>query len=432
MGIRQKHRIDQPPALETVLSWCNQFEDALLLCSHSGKTGQQDDYGAYDLIAAAGTIESIPSGADAFHSLRSSHDRTGDWLFGHLGYDLKQEIHGLRSPHRDRIGFPPIRFFRPRFVLTVNGPEAVLHTTEVEPEEEVRSALQQLSYAVVPPMRISGVKPMIQHRTDRSSYLEKASRLIDHIQQGDIYEVNLCVESFAENCTIEPQSTYLRLQETSPMPFSAFYKSGNKYLLCASPERYLAKRGTKLISQPIKGTVRRGKDPEEDERLSAALHSNPKERSENIMITDLVRNDLSRVAARGSVEVESLLELKTYPRIHQLVSTITAQLSPKNHWSEALRHSFPMGSMTGAPKVRAMQLIDQFEDCSRGLYSGCVGYIDPKGDFDFNVVIRSIQYDASSGYLSMMAGSALTIGCDPEKEYEECKLKSETMLRALE
>ncbi|MFM7217893.1 MAG: anthranilate synthase component I family protein [Bacteroidota bacterium] len=431
MHRRKTHRLPHPPALETALSWCNGFDDAMLLCSHNLQTGVKDPYGSFDMLVAAGSLEELPTYGDPFPGLSRFHAAHKDWLFGHLSYDLKNQIHGLSSRNPDRIGFPEIRFFRPRFVLTVQGEDCLLHTIEHENTTAIEEALACLSTSQ--PVTAGPTEtPSIQHKIDRTSYLEKATELLRHIQQGDIYEVNLCMESFAENCTIDPCQTFLKLQSASPMPYAAFYRNESRYLLCASPERYLAKRNEKLISQPIKGTIRRGRSAEEDSQLADQLRNDPKERSENIMITDLVRNDLSRVASRGSVAVESLLELKTFPRIHQLVTTISAAVEKDIDWTEALRHTFPMGSMTGAPKRSAMQLIDQFEESRRGLYSGCVGYITPEGDFDFNVVIRSIQYNAESGYLSLMAGSALTAGCDPEKEYAECQLKAETMLRALD
>ena len=211
------------------------------------------------------------------------------------------------------------------------------------------------------------------------------------------------------------------------MPFASFYKQNQNVLMGASPERYLCKRGDKLYSQPIKGTYRRGKNPEEDKQLKTALRDDLKEQTENVMIVDLVRNDLSRTAAKSSVKVEELFGMYTFPQVHQLISTVSSTLKSDVHFTEAIRCSYPMGSMTGAPKISAMKLIDQYEKTKRELYSGSVGYIDPYGNFDFNVVIRSLLYDTQKQYLSLTVGGAITNQSDAEKEYEECLLKAKAI-----
>jgi para-aminobenzoate synthetase component 1 len=217
----------------------------------------------------------------------------------------------------------------------------------------------------------------------------------------------------------------------SKAPFSCYFKFDGKYLLSASPERFLKKQGSKLISMPIKGTARRGKNIEDDLALRRKLLADQKERSENVMIVDLVRNDLSRSSVEGSVKVEELFGIKTFPQVHQMVSTITGVLRDDVHFVDAIRNAFPMGSMTGAPKVRAMELIEQYEKSKRGLYSGAVGYITPEGDFDFNVVIRSLLYNSLNHYLSFHVGSAIVFDSAPEKEYEECLLKAKALIQVL-
>lgn len=201
--------------------------------------------------------------------------------------------------------------------------------------------------------------------------------------------------------------------------------------MCASPERFLKKEKDLLVSQPIKGTAPRGRNAKEDMQLKKELFTDAKERSENVMIVDLVRNDLSHVAAKNSVKVTELFGIYSFSTVHQMISTVTARLGKDYHFTDALRYTFPMGSMTGAPKVRAMQLIEQYEDTRRGLYSGAVGYITPERDFDFNVVIRSILYNKQEQYLGFMAGSAITSGSIPEKEYQECLHKAQAMKKAL-
>jgi len=252
-----------------------------------------------------------------------------------------------------------------------------------------------------------------------------------HIQRGDVYELNYCVEFFSENCSIDMVEAWMEMNEFSPMPFSCFVKWKDKFLACASPERFLAKRNQKIISQPIKGTARRGNNADEDKIIVDRLRHDPKERAENVMIVDLVRNDLGRTAMRNSVVVEDLFGVYTFRNLHQMISTVVSEVAPSISAVDIIKGAFPMGSMTGAPKIRAMELIEKFENTKRGLYSGAVGYFSPTGDFDFNVVIRSLQYNASSKYLSFMVGSAITAKSDPEKEYDECLLKAEAMLRVL-
>ena len=201
--------------------------------------------------------------------------------------------------------------------------------------------------------------------------------------------------------------------------------------MCASPERFLKKIKNTILSQPIKGTSKRGNNIKEDEEEKKALQLNEKERSENTMIVDLVRNDLSKICTEGSVMVKEYLKIYSFPQVHQMISTISGNLRENISFSEILSATFPMGSMTGAPKKRVMELIEQYEKTKRGLFSGTVGYINPGGDFDFNVVIRSILYNEENNYLSIQAGSAITFKSDPHKEYEECNIKIEAMRQAL-
>ena len=267
-------------------------------------------------------------------------------------------------------------------------------------------------------------------RTGREEYLQQAEAIMRHIQRGDIYEMNFCLEFFAEDVSIHPASTWLALNARSPMPFACYYRSTDFHLLCASPERFLKRTGKRILSQPIKGTAPRGKDAESDRMQRNKLAADEKEMAENIMIVDLVRNDLSRTAVRGSVKVDELMGIHTFPALHQMISTVSAEVEEHTPATDIIRAAFPMGSMTGAPKVRAMQLIEQYENARRGLFSGSVGYFTPGGDFDLNVVIRSIQY-REDRYLSFSAGSAITVRSDAAKEYEECLLKAKTMMNVL-
>ena len=272
----------------------------------------------------------------------------------------------------------------------------------------------------------------IKLRIHKDDYFEKINKMLAHIHHGDIYEANFCQEFYAENTEINPLDTYNKLNNISNPPFATFLKISDKYLLSASPERYLKKRGNTIISQPIKGTAKRSKNAKEDEQLKQDLFDNEKERSENIMIVDLVRNDLSKTAIKGSVEVEELCKIYTFDQVHQMISTVKSKVEHTTNPVEIIKSTFPMGSMTGAPKISAMKIIEALEETKRGLYSGAVGYFTPAGDFDFNVVIRSILYNETKKYVSYSVGGAITAKSDPFKEYEECLLKAKAMRQVLE
>ena len=272
----------------------------------------------------------------------------------------------------------------------------------------------------------------LQPALSKQEYIETVQKLQQHILRGDCYEINYCQEFFAENILIEPVAVYQQLLEISPIPFSCFYKLENKYLLCASPERFLSRINNKIFSQPIKGTAPRNANAVLDNIEKENLSKNKKEKSENVMIVDLVRNDLSKICIEGSVEVEELFSIHSFPQVHQMISTVTGELKQDISFAEIIKATFPMGSMTGAPKRSAMQLIEQYEKTKRQLFSGSVGYISPQKDFDFNVVIRSIFYNAANRYLNYLVGSAITFYADAEKEYEECILKAKAILHTLQ
>jgi para-aminobenzoate synthetase component 1 len=263
-------------------------------------------------------------------------------------------------------------------------------------------------------------------------YREQVARLQRHILRGDCYEINFCQEFYSQPADLDVLAAWWSLSRASPNPFSCFYRVNNSYLLCASPERYLKKIGNQLVSQPIKGTSARHPDRLAADSASARdLYNSPKDRSENVMVVDLVRNDLSKVCLPGSVQVEELYGIYAFPQVFQMISTITGTFSPDLHWTDAIRETFPMGSMTGAPKHRVVALIDQYERSRRGIFSGAVGYVSPWGDFDFNVVIRSLLYNRDSHYLSYQVGSGITFYSDPDAEYEECRIKARGILEAL-
>ncbi|NEM98860.1 anthranilate synthase component I family protein [Pontibacter burrus] len=360
-----------------------------------------------------------------FGSLRQKLNQ-GQMLCGYLGYDLKNDVEKLTSQNQDELSFPPICFFVPDFVINFNN-KAI---TILLPKSYGKTIIQDiLATRAAKPAKPGTIA--VQQRVAKDAYVQQVEKVKQHILEGDVYELNYCMEFYADNATIQPLPLYLALAEASPTPFSGYLKLNDNYLLCASPERFLKKTGTTIVSQPIKGTIKRGKTAEEDEQLRHQLRNDEKELAENMMIVDLVRNDLSRSCATGTVKVEEMFGIYGFKQVWQMISTITGTIKPDNDLVDVLLGAFPMGSMTGAPKISAMQLIEELEATKRGLYSGAFGYITPEQDCDFNVVIRSLQYNATKQYLSFMVGSAITYDSDPEREYEECLLKAQAMLKVL-
>lgn len=364
---------------------------------------------------------------DNLKALEIARKQNGGWWFGRLNYDLKNEVEDLTSSNSARFNWSHTRFFEAEWVMyAVKGQLTFLvhpnsSFTIAELESQMANSQQSFESDIV----------QLQPQMRKDEYLKRADNLMAHIQRGDIYEVNFCQEFYASDVTINPSSTYSRLQEVATPPMSALLRMENEWVLSMSPERYLLKKGQRLISQPIKGTARRSDDASEDEQIAKALQNDPKERAENVMIVDLVRNDLSRVAKRASVEVTELFGIHSFRTVHQMISTVEADMKPSSTIWDVIRASFPMGSMTGAPKVSAMKLIEEQEMHKREVYSGAVGYISPEDDFDFNVVIRTVLYDDVKKQLSVSVGSALTISANPEKEWEECLLKLKAIKEVL-
>lgn len=415
-----------------LLCWAQQFEEVVWLDSNSDANQKNLNYSSFDHILAVDALTSIKTDfQEAFVKLAEYQKHTADWIFGYLTYDLKNAGTDLTSNNADGAKFSELYFFQPKKIFFLKGQILELHYLHFvadEIDDDIHSILNDNTHKNTKDIP----KPNIEARTSKNAYIDKVKEMQHHIQRGDIYEANFCMEFFAEHATIDPLKTFLNLNSISEAPFACFLKLESNYLLSASPERYLKKEGKKIISQPIKGTAPRSQNQELDTQLSANLQSDKKERSENIMITDLVRNDLSRTAKRGSVRVEELCGLYTFKQVHQLISTIISEVETSTLITDVLKTTFPMGSMTGAPKESALKIIEKLEDSKRGLYSGTMGYISPQGDADFNVVIRSILYNETLKYLSFSVGSAITFKSDPEKEYEECILKSKAMRQVLE
>ena len=414
---------DTENAKKKMLSWANRFSIFSFLDNHLYQT----NYHSIECLLAVGNKNSfIANVGNALNELQGFLTEKPRWLFGHLGYDLKNEIESVTSSYKSRHGFPDIFFFEPKIIIRLSENEL-----EIESEDDTGEIFNEIMQSEER-LELKNDLINIQQRVSKKEYIETIEQLKKHILRGDCYEINYCMEFFAEGAVIDPLSVYEKLSKTSPNPFSALYKLEDKWLICASPERFLKKEGNKILSQPIKGTSSRFlKDDRKDKKSKEELYTSEKDRSENVMVVDLVRNDLARVCKEGTVKVDELFGIYSFPQVHQMISTISGELRDEISFTEIINAAFPMGSMTGAPKRKVVQLIDKYERSGRGIFSGAVGYITPEMDFDFNVVIRSIMYNASEKYLSFMAGSGITFYSDAEKEYEECLLKAEAMRGAI-
>lgn len=401
----------------------------------------QDPHGTFDALLALDPADIFNidySVSGDWERLNTWQKNQKDWCFGHIAYDFKNAQENLRSHNSDFIGFPEAHFFVPnRLFLVHNNILTGLYLMDnaqhwTKDLQQITELYQDSRDHDQENKRFGndfGIE--LKGRWTQKQYTQKFEQIQKHIQRGDIYETNFCQEFYRDHVTLNPATLFEKLNAFSKAPFSAYYQVNHCYALCASPERYLTKKGRTLISQPIKGTLKRLSDPKRDQAGVVDFVQNPKERRENIMITDLVRNDLSRVAARDTVTVQELCGLRTYAHVHQLVTTVSAQMKEGLDPVQALKMTFPMGSMTGVPKIRALQLMEDFEAHKRGLYSGTIGYFTPEGDFDFNVVIRTLLYNEKDQYLSLSVGGALTSTANAQDEYQECLLKAESLRTVL-
>jgi para-aminobenzoate synthetase component 1 len=407
---------------ESLINLVRDYNTGCLLNSHQEFFQSNNTYSSYNFLAAVGVVKEISSTFNhGLSELDSSLNIDKSWYFGFLGYDLKNKIEKLDSNNIDFLSWPDLYFFQPEHILLIgnNNLEILSHRKSKHSPEEI---FNQLKNKNCQNKNTQHKNYYLKPRLSKAEYTNKINKLKEHILRGDIYEINFCHEFFT-HANFDPYKGYQKLCQVSPTPFSCFFKLNDKYLLSASPERFLKKQGTKLISQPIKGTIKRGTTEVEDKQNKSMLQQNKKERAENIMIVDLVRNDLSRIARKGSVKVDELCGIYSFKQVNHLISTVSATIDNPSI-ETIIRSTFPMGSMTGAPKIRAMKLSEKYETTKRGLYSGAVGYISPEKDFDFNVVIRSLQYNNENNYLSYMVGGAITFLSEPEKEYEECLVKA--------
>lgn len=355
---------------------------------------------------------------EAFRQFREEQD---DWVFGYLGYELKDHLEQLSSENCDPVNAPDLYFMIPEFLLKIDH-----RTGEWEQLRGCMPDIEKMKSAVGSVADSVDIRSL-DLQTSREAYIAKIKEAQRCIREGDFYEINLS-HQLKGDFTGSPDKLYARMKEAGPVPFGAYLKFGKWAICCQSPERFLRKEGDNLFSQPIKGTSQRGKNNIEDQSLKQQLISSQKEKAENLMIVDLVRNDLSRIARKGSVEVPKLFEIESFDTVHQMVSTVKAEAAEEDPVS-ILKACFPMGSMTGAPKISAMKAIEELEDYRRGIYSGAIGYISPGGDFDFNVVIRTAILREKELYYAV--GGAITSDSAPKKEWEETLIKARALVEAV-
>jgi len=408
---------------QNLLFWAQQFETAIWLDSNNYK----HQYASFDAALAVEEFTSIKTDyINAFEKLKEYQTITKDYIFGYISYDVKNDVENLTSNNFDGLDFADLYFFQPQKLFFIKDNSVEFHYLRMV-DDEMEFDFEEIQKSKNPEIQRSENDIKIKLRIHKDEYHQKVTKVLEHIKRGDIYEANFCQEFYAENSTINPVEIYNHLNKISTPPFATFLKMEHQFALSASPERYIKKEGTKIISQPIKGTAKRLRSEIDDAQIASDLSRDIKERSENVMIVDLVRNDLSKSAKKGSVKVEELCRVYTFKQVHQMVSTVVSEIEENMHPVDVLKSTFPMGSMTGAPKFSAMKIIENLEETKRGLYSGTVGYFTPNGDFDFNVIIRSILYNEEKKYISYSVGSAITAKSIPEKEYEECLLKAKAM-----
>ncbi len=406
-----------------LLSWSQQFETVIWLDSNNYK----QQYSSFNCALAADDFTSIKTDYyNAFDKLKEYQSITKDYIFGYITYDVKNDVENLTSSNFDGLNFADLFFFQPKKLIFVKeNTIEFLYLAMID--DEIDTDFNTILNFKSPKESAINNNLKIKLRIHKEQYQQKVNKVLHHINRGDIYEANFCQEFYAENTTINPVEIYNHLNEISEPPFASFLKIDQQYALCASPERYIRKEGYKIISQPIKGTAKRLVSKIDDAQLATNLTRDEKERAENVMIVDLVRNDLSKTAKKGSVKVEELCKVYSFKQVHQMISTVVSEIKENIHPVDVIKDTFPMGSMTGAPKVSAMKIIENLEETKRGLYSGTIGYFTPDNNFDFNVIIRSILYNKENKYVSYSVGGAITSKSTPEKEYEECLLKAKAM-----
>lgn len=368
-------------------------------------------HGNHIEIMEKGRVSSFQK--NPWEALSGFKNKYQEWMFGYLSYDLKNYVEDLASGNEEKISAPDMFFMIPEIIITIDGNDE-LNAVKGEIPQHIKFIQKQNNreFSIHPYSQIS-----------KEEYVEQINKAKQDIYEGAYYEINLShpLEFKFEG---EAWSLFEAMKEAGPVPFAAYLEVDDLRICCSSPERFLAKNGSKVWSQPIKGTASRNQNPD-DEASAEALRTSEKERAENLMIVDLVRNDLGRIAKNKSVKVSKLFEIQSFETVHQMVSTVECDVDDKTSSIEIIKACFPMGSMTGAPKIAAMQAIEKYENYKRGVYSGAMGYFKPNGDFDFNVVIRTAIINGDK--LIYPVGGAITSDSDAEAEWVETLVKARAL-----
>ena len=351
---------------------------------------------------------------------------------GFIGYEAGTALEGLRSRHGNPGGQPDMAFGLYDVVAAFDRETRSAWVVAARPEAEERARRMAARLSVPPPEQSAGPAP-VRWRSElaRPDYLDRVGRVLEYIRAGDIYQANFTQRFLADvDGTLDAYALYERLRRLSPAPFAAFLNCGPRLRLAgASPERFIRLRADRTIeTRPIKGTRPRHADPAADAAAAAELSASIKDRAENLMITDLLRNDLARVSEVGSVKVPVLFGLESFASVHHLVSVVTSRLLPGLGPVDLLRAACPGGSITGAPKIRAMQIIDELEVARRGAYCGSVAWIGFDGAMDSNIVIRTLS--VTQDRVIAQAGGGIVADSDPAAEHEEMLVKARAQLRA--
>ncbi|MFY8127981.1 MAG: anthranilate synthase component I family protein [Chitinophagaceae bacterium] len=415
---------------QQMLNWSNQFN----ICCFLDNCNSQDNYHTYEFMLAVDVFSDIKitqNNNNWKQELNAYLTTNALACFGHISYNFKSVI--VNDKHQPQQEFPLLYFFQPKILIKYKNGALEINTAEVSPNT-IFSSIKSTTATLLnhnnkkTKTAVDSIKPT----QTKEAYLTAIENLKLEIVKGNCYEINYCTEFISNNIHINPIEVYLKLTTLSPTPFASFYKHHHHYCITASPERFLKREGKTIIAQPIKGTIKANPlSLAANEVLKQTLLHSKKDKAENVMVVDLVRNDLSKVCIPGSVYVDELFGIYSFKQVHQMISTVVGTLNNTATFGDIIESTFPMGSMTGAPKHKVMQLIDEYEIMNRDIYSGCIGYINNNGDFDFNVVIRSIFYDAHLNKLSYKVGSGITHYSNAEEEYEECLLKATAIEQVL-
>lgn len=422
MEVNDSHQIKSK-----LIQWADQFEEVVWLDSND----YPNSHNNYQAILAVEAERFFRTDSiKALDELKEYRKTNKDWLFGYLSYDAANLGVTQTNQKSDLLQFSKLNFFHPRKIFILKKNRIEIHYSS-EKQDEIEKDWNSINEIIPKKPSHKKLNLDVKARLSKQDYLDKVKTIISYIDQGKIAEINFCQEFYTQANLEHPLTVYQHLNKISKTPFAAYLRLNDKYVMCASPERYLSHTDGEVKAQPIKGTAKRKKKELEDQQFRIALENNEKEVLENTIATEMIVNELYAIAEEGSVQVTELSKAYTFEQVHQLISTIVCQLHPKLEAIDAIIATYPMGSMTGIPKESSLSIIDELENFNRSLYSGSIGYFAPNDDFDFNVVIRSILYNATTNYVSFAAGGAITALSDPEKEYEECMVKVKAMAEVL-